>query len=191
VTSSELEILKAIQREGGVAGVTTISAACDLTSGYVDFLCRYLRRGGYLSLAGRAGVYQLTPKGEASLRGTTPELALFPLQPFDPAQGRLWGGERGGEAQGQGQMIQSLYRALQDLARQLESGMGRGLLAPGGRPPGEIAIETAFVDPLEGVDVGMEASFDEIGVLEETASDIAEAVAALRNLKAGSEEQEE
>jgi len=173
VTSSELEILKAIQREGGVAGVTTISAACDLTSGYVDFLCRYLRRGGYLSLAGRAGVYQLTPKGEAALRGTTLEL------------GRYF------EAQGQGQMIQSLYRSLQDLARQLESGMGRGLVAPGGRPPGEIAIETAFVDPLEGVDVGMEASFDEIGVLEETASDIAEAVAALRNLKAGSEEQEE
>ena len=177
MTSSELEILRAIQREGGVAGVTTISAACDLTSGYTDFLCRYLRRGGYLSLAGRAGVYQLTPKGEASL----PPL----LSP------QSWGGGKGGEAQGQGQMIQSLYCALQDLARQLESGMDRGLLAPGGRPPEEIAIKTAFVDPLEGVDVGMEASFDEIGVLEETASDIAEAVAALRNLKAGSEEQEE
>ena len=177
--------MRAIQREGGVAGVTTISAACDLTSGYVDFLCRYLRRGGYLSLAGRAGVYQLTPKGEAALP------PLFPPQPFDPAQGRLWGGGRGSEAQGQGQMIQSLYRALQDLARQLESGMGRGLLAPGGRPPEEIAIKTAFIDPLEGVDVGMEASFDEIGALEETASDIAEAVAALRNLKAGTEEQEE
>lgn len=180
MTSSELEILKAIQREGGVAGVTTISAACDLTSGYVDLLCRYLKRGGYLSLAGRAGVYQLTPKGEASLRGTM--LELLP---------QLLGGRRGGEAQGQGQMIQSLYRALQDLARQLESGMGRGLLAPGGRPPGEIAIETAFIDPLEGVDVEMEASFDELGALEETASDIAEAVAALRNLKVGSEEQEE
>ena len=86
MTSSELEILKAIQREGGVAGVTTISAACDLTSGYVDFLCRYLRRGGYLSLVGRAGVYQLTPRGEASLRGTT--LELLP-QPFDPDFGEL------------------------------------------------------------------------------------------------------
>jgi hypothetical protein len=177
VTSSELEILQAIQREGGVAGVTTISAACDLTSGYADFLCRYLRRGGYLSLAGRAGVYRLTPKGEA---------ALPPL--FSP---QSWGGERGGEAQEQGQIIQSLYRAIQDLTRQLESGMGRGLLSPGGRPPGEIAIETSFVDLLEGQDVGIEASFDEIGALEETASDIAEAVAALRNLKAGSEEQEE
>jgi hypothetical protein len=80
--------------------------------------------------------------------------------------------------------------------------MGRGLLAPqpatraaGARPleahQEEIAIKTAFIDPLEGLDVEIEASFDKIGALEETATDIAEAVAALRKLKAGTEEQEE
>ncbi len=89
MTSSELEILRAIQREGGVAGVTTISAACDLTSGYVDFLCRYLKRGGYLLLAGRSGVYQLTPKGEAAMGRTALELPP-PLPP------PTLGGEEGG-----------------------------------------------------------------------------------------------
>jgi len=179
VTSSELEILRAIQREGGVAGVTTISAACDLTSGYVDLLCRYLKRGGYLSLAGRSGVYQLTLKGEAALRRTTLELGRYL------------------EAQERNQIAWVLDRILASL-RELER-PGRPMTRrsweeeriTGARPPEEIAIKTAFIDPLEGVDVEMEASFDKIGTLEETASDIAEGVAALRKLKAGTEEQEE
>ena len=190
VTSSELEILTAIQREGGVAGVTTISVACGLTSGYVDYLCRYLKRGGYLSLVRRPGVYELTPKGEAALGKATFEL------------------DRYFEAQGQSLMAQALYRALHALASQLESEMGRPAAMPplatrreiegwavGAEPlearPEEIAIKSAFVDPLEGVDVEMEASFDRIGNLEETASDIGDAVTALRNLKAGTEDKEQ
>ena len=184
LASRELEILRAIQREGGVAGVTTISVACDLTSGYVDSLCRYLSRGGYLARAIWAGTYELTPKGEAALGRGAFELGRYL------------------EVEGQSQMAQALYRTLHTLASLLESETGQPLTIrrptrriAGARqveahPEEEITIKTGFIDPLEGVEVELEASFDRIGSLEETTSDIAQAVAALQDLKVGTEDSE-
>jgi len=186
VTSSELEILRAIQREGGVAGVTALSVACDLTSGYVDYLCRYLKRGGYLSLAGRPGVYQLTPRGEAAVGKTTLELGRY-----------LETQERSEIARALDRILTSLHelqRPDRPMTRRIweeEGTAGAMSRLERTRPDEQIVAKTAFIDPLEGTDAEMEASFDEIGTLEETASDIAEAIAVLRQLKAGTEEDEQ
>jgi len=183
VTSSELEILRAIQREGGVAGVTALSVACDLTSGYVDYLCRYLKRGGHLSLAGRPGVYQLTPKGEAAVGKTTLELGHY-----------LETQERSEIARALDHILTSLHdlqRPDRPMTRRIWEGEGIASRPERTHRDEQITAKTAFIDPLEGTDAEMEASFDEIGTLEETASDIAEAVAALRKLKAGTEEDEQ
>lgn len=64
VVGNELEILMAIGERA--ANDVWISRRLRYTLDYTEYLCRYLRRGGYLSRDAR-GMYKLTSKGKGAL----------------------------------------------------------------------------------------------------------------------------
>lgn len=64
VVGNELEIVMAIGERA--ANDVWIARRLRYTVDYTEYLCRYLRRGGYLSRDAR-GLYNLTPKGSEAL----------------------------------------------------------------------------------------------------------------------------
>ena len=65
LAASERDVLKVI-RELKTANRIDISQRIGLSSNYVEYLCKYLLRGGYLGLVGK-GRYTLTLQGERAL----------------------------------------------------------------------------------------------------------------------------
>ena len=72
LTETEFNIIK-IFAESKEASLGLIADKVILTTGYAEYLCKYLVKGGYLESTPR-GTYCLTPHGREALTGRTRQI---------------------------------------------------------------------------------------------------------------------
>lgn len=63
LTLTEQEILNAIGKLKGEAGLSRISREVMISPGYAEYLCKYIAKNGYLELTAKR-TYKLRPKGK-------------------------------------------------------------------------------------------------------------------------------
>ena len=153
-SGTELKVLQVIKKLGK-ASPTTISRKLMITSGYVEYLCRYLVRENYLEFA-RKNCYRLTLEGKK-----LPSL-------MDRSQSSAWKDK---------EMIKEV--AI-EIARQLKVTDFGDYRERRGK---KAKIKTDFVEPIGLDDVKMETNIDQISATEEKSPDFETTLKLFKDLK--------
>lgn len=161
LTETELHVMKVFASfKEASSGI--VAKQVMITTGYAEYLCKYLLKGGYLEVTGH-GAYCLTPRGREALTGKTHQI------PWDQ---------------------RTIQAIAQELAKQLGGTVfplaGRELkreVEPPAPARKAIMIKESFVDPMEQGMILKPSLSRKPKELRTSSADIEKTLKALKKLK--------
>ncbi|MFH0774531.1 MAG: hypothetical protein V2A53_03415, partial [bacterium] len=158
LTATEQDILKVVA-ESKRATVFQVNRQTGLSLGYLEYLCKYLVRGGYLKSVGQ-GRYSLAPEGKKVLVSLGYGLGLDA-----------------------GLIKELASQVAKEVAKEIKI-KGGIRISPEEEERKKIQIKTDYTLPAEDKSIGLESNIERIGAkIEKEKSDIEKKVRLLKKIK--------